>query len=300
MKVSLIDADGDGIDDDGDAETDPNRPAKDNDTLLDSVETSALGYDNHTQDDTHPLANDTDGDGLSDWEELKNATLQTDPTAYDRDNDSVSDGQEVNGYTVNVVWYDANGTQPSQEKLLYGNLKGCHLASDNTTYLDSDGDGLYDFDETDPKNSSRYQWYVSTHDDTNITNQFNPFVRENIPPVISSFHVAVVDQWVCGWGVFSWSPPCAGFPVWVGAYGEVALDVDEVSPFTVSFTPMAAPYSFFGSSGWVALDRLEVTTWTVRTARITPRRAIITITSPPRFSVVPLGPTRSFRRASNG
>jgi hypothetical protein len=68
---------------------------------------------------------DTDGDGLSDWDEI--AVYKTDPTRADTDGDGLSDGQEV-----------ALGTDPRQ--------------------ADTDGDGVKDGTEvkqgTDPKDPS--------------------------------------------------------------------------------------------------------------------------------------------------
>ena len=79
------------------------------------------------------MADDSDGDGLSDEEE--STVYQTDPANADSDEDGFTDGEEVSG-----------GTDP--------------LDSDSTpdsTSMDSDSDGLYDADEidvygTDPSN----------------------------------------------------------------------------------------------------------------------------------------------------
>ena len=95
---------------------------------------------------TDPNNPDSDGDGLSDGEELN---LGTDPNNPDTDGDGLSDGEEV-----------SLGTDPTSEDTdgdgLLDNQEISETQTDPTN-ADSDGDGLSDSEElnigTDPNNS---------------------------------------------------------------------------------------------------------------------------------------------------
>ena len=84
---------------------------KDFDGLLDNQE-YALG--------TNPCSPDTDGDGLSDWEELN--TYGTDPLEWDTDGDGLSDGEEVNTYGTAPLDpdTDGDGLSDGEEANTYG------------------------------------------------------------------------------------------------------------------------------------------------------------------------------------
>ena len=111
------DSDGDGLTNDREAAlgTDPLKPDTDGDKLSDRDEVDTRL--------TNPLVPDTDGDGLQDGDEVQ--TYQTDPLNPDMDGDGRADGVEI-----------AGGSDPRNP--------------------DSDGDGVRDGDEikleTDPRN----------------------------------------------------------------------------------------------------------------------------------------------------
>jgi outer membrane protein OmpA-like peptidoglycan-associated protein/opacity protein-like surface antigen len=95
---------------------------------------------------TNPLRMDTDGDGLSDGDEV--LKYHTDPLKYDTDGDGLSDGDEVLKYHTDPlkVDTDGDGLSDGDEVLKYH--------TDPLKY-DTDGDGLSDGDEvlkyhTDP------------------------------------------------------------------------------------------------------------------------------------------------------
>jgi outer membrane protein OmpA-like peptidoglycan-associated protein len=91
---------------------------------------------------------DTDGDGITDEQEILNGT---DPMSADSDGDGITDSDEVaSGTDPNNADSDGDGLNDGDEVNTYGT---------DPTNADSDGDGLSDFDEvmtynTDPLNGS--------------------------------------------------------------------------------------------------------------------------------------------------
>ncbi len=120
--------------------TDPNNPDTDGDGLTDGEEVKRYH--------TNPLNPDTDGDGLSDGDEVHK--YHTDPTKFDTDGDGLSDGDEVFKYHTNplAVDTDGDGLSDGEEILKYRT---------DPLKIDTDGDGLSDWEEvkiyhTDPLN----------------------------------------------------------------------------------------------------------------------------------------------------
>jgi hypothetical protein len=177
---------------------------------------------------------DTDGDGLIDGE---NATMSRDsplftawigkgipyeelpsnqakfhgergwgthPLVYDCDNDGASDGQEVYGYKVTVTWYEGPNLK-SKELVVKGHPWGKYMDTTNTTPLDLDEDGILDRDEIDPANATvgsparQFYDYYHGRNDSMIEDQFNPFIRETIPPLLLEAYADSHETW--GWCV---------------------------------------------------------------------------------------------------
>jgi outer membrane protein OmpA-like peptidoglycan-associated protein/opacity protein-like surface antigen len=118
--------------------TDPNNWDTDGDGISDGDE--VLKYH------TNPLKKDTDGDGLSDYDEI--FKYHTDPLKVDTDGDGLSDGDEVLKYHTDPlkVDTDGDGLSDGDEVLKY------HT---DPLKVDTDGDGLTDGEEvlkyhTDP------------------------------------------------------------------------------------------------------------------------------------------------------
>ncbi len=86
LHAVLPDTDGDGILDVAD-------PDDDNDGLLDTVETGTLEYVSPSNTGSKPLVADTDGDGLSDGDEVN--VLDTNPVLADTDGDGLLDGADL-------------------------------------------------------------------------------------------------------------------------------------------------------------------------------------------------------------
>ena len=118
-RAILTDTDEDGLPDSLDLDSD-------NDGVSDLTE-SEKGSD--------PLSDDSDGDGLSDNEEL--FTHGSDPTSVDTDNDGINDFEEINTHFTNIIDDDSDDD---------GLTDGHELAISMTDplLLDTDGDGIQD------------------------------------------------------------------------------------------------------------------------------------------------------------
>jgi hypothetical protein len=104
----------------------------DADGLMDSVE-KTLGTD--------PWKADTDGDGLTDGNEVN--TLKTDPLKVDTDGDGLSDGDEVLKSKTDPLNKDTDGDGINDKT---------EVGADPTKPADSDGDGKADAFDTDDDN----------------------------------------------------------------------------------------------------------------------------------------------------
>jgi hypothetical protein len=125
------DFDNDGVSnlEEAEAGTNPNDADTDGDGLTDFQELSIYH--------TNPLYWDTDHDVLSDFVEV--TRYKTDPTNKDSDGDGLDDNVELLDYQTDPLSRDTEGDGliDSEEKRL-----GCHPKK-----VDTDGDGLYDGDE---------------------------------------------------------------------------------------------------------------------------------------------------------
>ncbi|MFH1356390.1 MAG: S8 family serine peptidase, partial [bacterium] len=153
-----FDADSDGLTDyeEGLLGTDPNNPDTDGDGLSDGDEVNTYG--------TNPLDTDTDGDGLDDNVELDyglDPTDGSDATA-DNDGDGLTNIEEINTYGTDLDDSDSDDDTLSDgfEVLTFGSDPNDvdtdndgltddkeYLVGSNPNDTDSDDDGLNDFDE---------------------------------------------------------------------------------------------------------------------------------------------------------
>ena len=135
-----LDCDEDGLSDREEKQvgTDPCILDTDGDQLTDIEEIRTYG--------TNPLKPDTDGDGLGDAEELRE--YKTNPLKIDSDNDDLTDGNEVEVHRTNPLSADSDG-----DKLNDGDEVGRY----NTDPLepDTDKDGLNDGDEIERRTNPR-------------------------------------------------------------------------------------------------------------------------------------------------
>lgn len=90
--------------------TDPNIDDTDGDGLSDGIEKDILGCDARKYDTdgdgTSDGEEDADGDGLSNYEEIKG---KTDPCNYDTDNDGLNDFEEIQTYGTSPLKNDTDG-----------------------------------------------------------------------------------------------------------------------------------------------------------------------------------------------
>ena len=164
------DTDRDGLWDglEGDNDTDPLNPDTDGGGALDGVEVHSGDHDPLDPDDDEDLV-DSDGDGLSDYDEKH--VYFTDPNDYDTDNDTLGDGAEVNvhfteplnndtdndtlldGAEVNIYHTQPLDNDTDSDNLTDGMEVRFYLT--DPTLNDTDGDLLSDWEElfvhgTDP------------------------------------------------------------------------------------------------------------------------------------------------------
>lgn len=120
--------------------TDPNNPDTDGDGLSDGDEIFKYKTD--------PLKVDTDNDGLSDFDEVMK--YKTDPLKADTDGDGLTDSEEIMKYKTNPLMKDTDGDglTDSEEVIKY---------KTNPLAKDTDGGSVDDFTEvkrgTDPLNA---------------------------------------------------------------------------------------------------------------------------------------------------
>jgi outer membrane protein OmpA-like peptidoglycan-associated protein len=126
--------------------TDPNNPDTDGDGLSDGDE--VMKYK------TNPLKADTDGDGLNDGDEVMK--YKTDPNKADTDGDGLSDGDEVMKYKTDPLKADTDGDglNDGQEVngstiiiKVVGKSADTKLVKTDPLNKDTDGDGLNDGQE---------------------------------------------------------------------------------------------------------------------------------------------------------
>ncbi|MBW6441114.1 hypothetical protein K0B03_03730, partial [Patescibacteria group bacterium] len=130
--IGYLDSDSDGVTDWNELfmGLDPYNPDTDGDGLSDGEEMPIYGYG------TNPKVRDTDGDGLSDYEEIM--VYKTNPNKPDTDGDGISDGDEIkNGTNPNSGDADKDGLSDIDE-IKYGT---------DPNNPDTDGDGMSDYEE---------------------------------------------------------------------------------------------------------------------------------------------------------
>ncbi len=120
---------------------------------------------------TNPTVADSDADGLNDGAEVN--TYGTDPLLPDTDADNLNDGDEITVYLTDplLIDTDMSGVSDGDEVLIYGTNPLDPV--DDATVLDNDGDGLSNAQEsilgTDPTNADTDGDTLSDGDEVNTT-----------------------------------------------------------------------------------------------------------------------------------
>ncbi|MEO0604686.1 MAG: hypothetical protein AAF211_24850, partial [Myxococcota bacterium] len=145
--LTLVDSDGDGIDDETEIRrgTNPLSFDTDGDGLSDSEEVFT-----YETDPTHP---DTDRGGAPDGEEIWFGADPTDADDdgfwfFDSDGDGLSDAEEF-GFGTDPFLYDTDGGGTGDGDEIQFGTDPLRPFDDAFVFFDSDGDGLFDHDEYD-------------------------------------------------------------------------------------------------------------------------------------------------------
>lgn len=112
--------------------------------LLVDISGDGLPVYKDIQNGTNPLVEDTDGDGLTDYEEI--VLFHTNPTVEDSDKDGLNDDEEINKYNTHPMKKDTD------EDGLIDRIE-INKTFTNPTREDTDYDGLNDYEEVNEYNT---------------------------------------------------------------------------------------------------------------------------------------------------
>lgn len=173
----------------------------------------SCGGSEPVQEQTPPPPLDSDGDGITDEEELK---LGLNPNSADSDGDGLKDSDEINRYNTDPLKADTDGDGLSdgEEVLTY---------KTNPLNTDTDGDGISDADEvkvhrTNPNSADSDGDGLSDYDEifTHKTNPNNP----------DSDGDGFTDAQEIEMG---FNPNSNADPVYIASLGSVNFDFDKSS-----------------------------------------------------------------------
>jgi len=109
---------------------------------------------------------------------------------------------------------------------------GVHPLVYHLPNADIDEDGITDIDEMDPVNSKTdsVQDYVAIYGNNQsmMDSQFNPFIRENSPPVILNVKIKKHDHWGLCFALF------IPYPCLKRAWTDVNVEALDVAQYTVT------------------------------------------------------------------
>ncbi|MEW5936513.1 MAG: hypothetical protein AB1665_01660, partial [Candidatus Thermoplasmatota archaeon] len=138
------------------------------------------------------------------------------------------DAQNINWYNpITKTWIDTSGNTIKGRDLDTDGIPDWAEASANTTARKDKDHPLFWYCGYD-----EYPWLPGMkfyrHDWQNISNQFNPFVKENIPPKIENVGITKHESW--GWVEVVWP-----LSIWTceHAWTEIDVYVTDVAPYTI-------------------------------------------------------------------
>jgi len=171
-----------------------------------------------------PYVADTDGDGLSDGDEVN--THGSNPNSQDSDGDSISDGDEVNVYLTDPMNVDTDGDGLGDGEEING-LTGYVT---DPTLADSDGDGDDDLTEvtfgSDPTDAS------SSASSASISLAFRSTLNTMIPDrMFSSFRSEITIT-----GSLDFNPQSIMSDGVTSSYSDLNLSLENVNGNTLTIT----------------------------------------------------------------
>lgn len=122
----------------------------DKDALPDSVETNTGVFVDAQNTGTDPNSNDTDMDGLDDYDEI--TKYHTNPVSIDSDDDKLTDGDEINNYKTDPMSMDTDSDGAND----YDEI---NIHQTNPLSGDTDGDGILDGKDQCPVQAETFNGY---------------------------------------------------------------------------------------------------------------------------------------------
>ena len=186
-------------------------------------------------------------------------------STYDTDGDNSNDGLEINVDHITISWYEGEDLK-SKEITVYGDPMYAYK-DPNGNFLDVDGDGIYDIDELDPVNSTRLAWYfvVLENDPRNesakneqVQNQFNPYIKENIPPKIENMAIKTSAKYHTVEILF------VEVKIIDHCFARITVEISDVSNYTVLVILLdnGKYEAFTGQGNGVFESTLDIDFWT--------------------------------------
>ena len=214
-----------------------------------------------TYDCPYNIQGDTNGDGILDSGET---WLETNPLNPDTDGDSANDGQEIFGFKLTWMKQESDGkiksTNVTDVKASPVDVKNYWLDTRKTPNVwemrDLDMDGISDYDETHYAeaypfitgwaNARQAEWELSPDDSPEfnaaqyLESQFNPFMKENVPPIILDMTVVTVEESHTEYGFVK---------IIDHFYADITLETFDPSPAYMNIEIGTEGYSIYTITG---------------------------------------------------
>ena len=236
----------------------------DGDSLADGYEVTTTGTD--------PVKADTDDDGLSDGEEL---VMGTDPVSADSDGDGLPDGWEAENDLSSLSADGDDGASGDPDGDLLDNAAEYRLETDPQS-VDTDGDGLADYEETVLLSYLDPIPWLQLQDATNLTlslNNSSKGICVDLPVPLEMQGKSVTSVTLGKRGMLLFNRPGYGRPDLLQSdwpVGSYVLDpnclavVPYDGPFSLNYKPVDPPtvrigMSEYGGRGYVVVEYADVT-----------------------------------------
>ena len=236
----------------------------DSDGLADGYEVTTTGTD--------PVKADTDGDGLFDGEEL---VIGTDPVLADTDGDGLPAGWEAENNLNPLSAVGDDGAPGDPDGDLLDNAAEYSLETDPQS-VDTDGDGLADYEETVLLSYLDPIPWLQLQDATNLTlslNNSSKGICVDLPVPLEMQGKSVTSVTLGKRGMLLFNRPGYGRPDLLRTDWPVGSDVLDPNclavvpydgPFSLNYKPVDPPtvrigMSEYGGRGYVVVEYADVT-----------------------------------------